>query len=68
VPDDALKKAWRRYHQNNVIDIQQEIGNIVAMLVDEERRVEAGGHEADGLNLTREPLVPDPRCMFEPIE
>jgi hypothetical protein len=38
------------------------------MRVDEEQCVEAGGCEAEGLNLTGEPLVPSSRCPFEPVE
>jgi hypothetical protein len=30
MPDDVLKKAWRRCRQNDVIDVQQEVGKCAA--------------------------------------
>jgi hypothetical protein len=64
---DATKKPRRRGYQNDVIDVEQEVGDVDALFVDKEGCVGGRRGEASPLNETRETLVPRPGHLLEPI-
>jgi hypothetical protein len=64
---DAMKKPRRRGCQNDVIDVEQQVGNVGTLFVDKERCVGGRCGEASPLNKTREALVPRPGRLLEPI-
>jgi hypothetical protein len=64
---DATKKPSRQGCQNDVVDIEQQVGDVGALFVDKERCVGDRSGEASLLNEAGETLVPRPGRLLEPI-
>jgi hypothetical protein len=64
---DVTKKPRRRGCQNDVIDVEQQVGDVGTLFVDKKRSVGGRRGEASPLNETRETLVPCPGRLLEPI-
>jgi hypothetical protein len=64
---DATKKPSRRGCQNDVVDVEQQVGDVGTLFVDKERCVQDRSGEAGPLNEARETLVPCPGHLLKPI-
>ena len=64
--DRALQEIGSGCHERNVIDVQEEVDDVLAPPVDEERCVRLGLDEADGGQVGGEAAVPGPRCLLRP--
>jgi hypothetical protein len=65
--DRALQEIGGGCHEHNVVDVE-EVNDVLAPLVDEERCVRHGLDEADGDQMCGEAAVPGPRCLLEAVE
>jgi len=65
---DATKKRGRRGCQNDVVDVEQQVGDVGTRFVNKEGRVGGRSSEAGPLNEAREPLVPCPGRLLESIQ
>jgi hypothetical protein len=65
---DATKKQGRRGCQNDVVDIEQQVGDVATRFVNKEGRVGSQGSEARPLNEAGEPLVPRRGRLLESVQ
>jgi hypothetical protein len=66
--DDTLKQLLTRGCEHNVINVEQQIGDLIPSAVDKERRVRLGLGESQCQQERGEPRVPSPRSLLQPIE
>jgi hypothetical protein len=64
---DATKKPCRRGCQNDVVDVEQQVGDVCTLSVDKEGCVGDRHSEASLLNEAKKTLVPCPGRLLEPI-
>jgi hypothetical protein len=65
---DASKKPSRRGCQNDVVDVEQQVGDVGALFVNKEGCIGDRSREASLLHEAREALVPRPGRLLEPIQ
>jgi hypothetical protein len=65
---EALEELVSRSSDHNIIHIQEDVGELGAILVDEERDIGLGGDEAKTMSEEGKPLVPRPGGLFKSIE
>ena len=61
----ASKKQGRRGYQDDVVDVEQQVGNVGTHFVNKEGRIRGQSSEARLLDEAREPLVPRPVMGYE---
>jgi hypothetical protein len=64
---DATKKPSRRSCQNDVVDVEQQVGDVDPLFVDKERCIGGRRGEPKPLKEAREALVPCSGRLLEPI-
>ena len=67
-PDDALKYNRRRSSQNDVVDIEQRVGDVGTLLVNKEGHVGDRSSEARALNEAGKPLVPSRGHLLKSVQ
>ena len=65
---DATKEPGRRGCQNDVVDVEQQVGDVGALFVNKEGRVGGRRSEARPLDEAGEALVPCSGRLLEPIQ
>jgi len=65
---DATEECSRRSCQDDVVDVEQQVGDVDALFVNKERRVRSRSSEARLLDEAGEPLVPGPGRLLESIQ
>ena len=65
---DASKERSRRGCQNDVVDVEQQVGDVGTRFVNKEGRVGGRSSEAGPLNEAGEPLVPRPGRLLESVQ
>jgi hypothetical protein len=65
---DAMEKQGRRGCQNDVVDIEQQVGDVSTRFVNKEGRVRGRSSKAGPLNEAGEPLVPCPGRLLESVQ
>ena len=65
---ELTEKLGRGSSQDDIVDVEQQVSRPNSVLVDEQRGIRAGGHEAKLLKEGSDPLVPSTRGLLEPIE
>jgi hypothetical protein len=63
-----LEKLWARGGEDDVVDVEQEVSNVSASTVDEQRGVRLGLHETQGGQVGGETVVPHSRLLFQAVE
>jgi hypothetical protein len=66
--DYSAKEKGGRGGENNIVNIEKEIGGLVPFVKGEERSIGGGSNEPDGASMSSEPLEPRPRGLLETIE
>jgi hypothetical protein len=66
--DDAVEQSIQGSHEDDVVDVQQQVGTGAALSVDEEGGVGGRSDEAELSNVCGEALVPRPRGQLEAVE
>ena len=66
--DCALQEVDGGCHENNVVDVEEEVDEVLAPPVDEEGCVRLGLDEADGGQIGGEAAIPGTRCLLEAVE
>jgi hypothetical protein len=66
--DDAMEQSIRGSREDDVVDVQQQVGTGAALSVDKEGGVGGRSDEAELSNVRGEALVPRPRGLLEAIE
>jgi hypothetical protein len=62
------KELICRGGDNDVVHIQQDVGEVRSMLVDEERYVRLRSNKAEAMREMGEPLIPHPRGLLEAVQ
>lgn len=65
---DAMKKSWCGSRGYNIVDVEEQVGDRVSIIVDKERRVRGGGCEAEATNVRGEAMIPGAGCLFAAVE
>ena len=65
---EASKKRGRRGCQDDVVDVEQQVGDVDTHFVNKEGRVGGRSSEAGPLNEAGEPLVPRPGRLLESVQ
>lgn len=66
--NETIKEDSGRGRHNNIIDIQQEVGDIGATTEHEQGCVQEGSDKANHVDMCGNPLVPRTGSLFKPIE
>ena len=66
--DDAAEQSFRGSREDDVVDVQQQVGTGAALSVDEEGGVGGRSDEAEISNVRGEALVPRPRGLLEAVK
>lgn len=66
--DDALKNSRRRGGEHDAIHVEEEERRVHAAMVDEQRRVGAGGHEAHSGEEAGKAEEPGTWGLFQPVQ
>ena len=65
---ELTEKTSRTCRQDDVVDIEQQVGRVRALMIDEERGVRAGRAEPKLVEKGRDALVPSARSLPEPVQ
>jgi hypothetical protein len=65
---DVLKKSQGRCGEDDVVDVEQQVGDLGTLLVNKEGGVRSGGDEAELTKKLGEPLVPRTGSLLEPVQ
>jgi hypothetical protein len=65
---EATKKRGRRGSQDDVDEVQQQVGDAVTRFVNKEGWIRSRDSETDLLNVAGESLVPSPGRLLESVE
>ena len=65
---DVLKKAGCRRSEDDVVDVQQEVGEVISMAKYEEGHIRLGRDEAETMSVVGEALIPRSRSLLEAVE
>ena len=66
--DDAAEQSIRGSREDDVVDVEQQVGTGAALNVDKEGGVGGRSDEAELSNVRGEALVPRPRGLLEAVE
>jgi hypothetical protein len=66
--DDAAEESIRGSREDDVVDVEQQVGTGAALSVDKEGGVSGRSDEAELSNVRGEALVPRPRGLLEAVE
>jgi hypothetical protein len=64
--DDAAEESIRGSREDDVVDVEQQVGTGAALSVDKEGGVGGRSDEAELSNVCGEALVPRPRACLRP--
>ena len=65
---DLLKERWRGGSQDDVVDVQEEVRGGGTLMINKQGGIGQCGPEPLLLKKGRDPLVPGPRCLLQPVE
>lgn len=65
--DCALKNVGGGHREQNVLDVEQEVDDVVAALVDKQGHVQLGHNEAKGGQVGSNATISGPRHLLEVI-
>ena len=63
-----LEKRDSGSRQDDVVDVEQQVGRVNPVMVHEEGRVGAGRCKSERLQEGGDALVPGSRCLLQPVE
>ena len=66
--DETLKQGQGRCGEDDVVDVEQEVGRAESTMEDEERRVGLGAGEAESGDEGREAMVPGAGSLLETVK
>jgi hypothetical protein len=65
---DVLKKASARGGEDDVLDVEQQVGQVVTTTNNEEGHVALRSNEAKPMSIVRKLLVPRPGALLQAVE
>jgi hypothetical protein len=65
---DVLEKSRRRSGEDDVVDVEQQVGDLTPLLVNKEGGVGSGGDKTELAKERGESLVPRPGSLLEPVQ
>ena len=63
-----MKQISRRSCEDDVINVEEQVGDLTALFVNKERGVRDRSNEAEGADVVGEALVPRPRCLLKSVQ
>jgi hypothetical protein len=65
--DNPLEQMWIRGSQNNVVNVEEEVGNPINMVIYEQRSVGLGLNKPQCQQESGKPRAPCPRSLLQTI-
>ena len=65
---DELWQLTGRHHENDVVNVEEQVCDAISVFVDKQRCVGLGRGEAHAVDVRGEAWVPGPGCQLEPVQ